>query len=493
MRSAGILLPVTALPGGHGIGTLGAAARQFLDFLQAGGQRVWQMLPLGPTGFGDSPYQCFSSFAGNPYLIDLDDLCRDGLLKREEYAPLDWGRDPGRVDYGLLYRQRFAVLAPATRRARERFPQEYAAYCKAQAAWLPDYALFMALKDYQNGVSWDRWPEPLRRRSPDALRRARGLLAPQIAFWQGVQFLFARQWSALRREAADRGIRLIGDLPIYTAYDSADVWAAPDLFQLGSDLHPTAVAGCPPDAFSPTGQLWGNPLYDWPRMARDHYAWWQRRLAHQFAWFDEVRLDHFRGFSAYYAIPAGDRDATGGTWQPGPGLAFFDAMRRALGPLPLIAEDLGLLTPDVYDLLEATGFPGMKILQFAFDDEAFQSDYLPHRYDRRCVVYTGTHDNDTTCGWLRTAPPETRARAAAYLRLHDPDGPVWGMLRSAWASVADLAIAPLQDLLALDSDARMNTPATLGGNWTWRCPAGALTPTLAARLRREMTIYGRLA
>ena len=493
MRSAGVLLPVTALSGGHGIGTLGAAARQFLDFLQAGGQRVWQMLPLGPTGFGDSPYQCFSSFAGNPYLIDLDDLCRDGLLKREEYAPLDWGRDPGRVDYGLLYRQRFAVLAPATRRARERFPQEYAAYCKAQAAWLPDYALFMALKDYQNGVSWDRWPEPLRRRAPDALRRARGLLAPQIAFWQEVQFLFARQWSALRREAADRGIRLIGDLPIYTAYDSADVWAAPDLFQLGSDLHPTSVAGCPPDAFSPTGQLWGNPLYDWPHMARDHYTWWQRRLAHQFAWFDEVRLDHFRGFSAYYAIPAGDRDATGGTWQPGPGLAFFDAMRRALGPLPLIAEDLGLLTPDVYDLLEATGFPGMKILQFAFDDEAFQSDYLPHRYDRRCVVYTGTHDNDTTCGWLRTAPPETRARAAAYLRLHDPDGPVWGMLRSAWASVADLAIAPLQDLLALDSDARMNTPATLGGNWTWRCPAGALTPTLAARLRREMKIYGRLA
>ena len=492
MRSAGILLPVTALPGGYGIGMLGAAARQFLDFLQAGGQRVWQMLPLGPTGFGDSPYQCFSSFAGNPYLIDLDDLCRDGLLKREEYAPLDWGRDPGRVDYGLLYRQRFAVLASATHRARERFPQEYAAYCKAQAAWLPDYALFMALKDYQNGVSWDRWPEPLRRRTPDALRRARGLLAPQIAFWQGVQFLFARQWSALRREAADRGIRLIGDLPIYTAYDSADVWAAPDLFQLGPDLRPTFVAGCPPDAFSPTGQLWGNPLYDWPRMARDHYAWWQRRLAHQFTWFDEVRLDHFRGFAAYYAIPAGDRDATGGTWQPGPGLAFFDAMHRALGPLPLIAEDLGLLTPDVYDLLEATGFPGMKILQFAFDDEAFQSDYLPHRYDRRCVVYTGTHDNDTTCGWLRTAPPETRARAAAYLRLHDPDGPVWGMLRSAWASVADLAIAPLQDLLALDSDARMNTPATLGGNWTWRCPAGALTPTLAARLRREMQMYGRL-
>ena len=383
MRSAGILLPVTALPGGYGIGTLGAAARQFLDFLQAGGQRVWQMLPLGPTGFGDSPYQCFSSFAGNPYLIDLDDLCRDGLLKQAEYAPLDWGRDPGRVDYGLLYRQRFAVLASATHRAQERFPQEYAAYCKAQAAWLPDYALFMALKDYQNGVSWDRWPEPLRRRTPDALRRARGRSAPQIAFWQGVQFLFARQWTALRREAADRGIRLIGDLPIYTAYDSADVWAAPDLFQLGPDLRPTSVAGCPPDAFSPTGQLWGNPLYDWPRMARDHYAWWQRRLAHQFTWFDEVRLDHFRGFAAYYAIPAGDRDATGGTWQPAPGLVFFDAMRRALGPLPLIAEDLGLLTPDVYDLLEATGFPGMKILQFAFDDEAFQSDYLPHRYDRR--------------------------------------------------------------------------------------------------------------
>lgn len=492
MRSAGILLPVTALPGGYGVGTLGAAARQFLDFLQAGGQRVWQLLPLGPTGFGDSPYQCFSSFAGNPYLIDLDDLCRDGLLEREEYAPLDWGRDPGRVDYGLLYRQRFAVLEPAARRARERFPREYAAYCKAQAAWLPDYALFMALKDYQGGASWDRWPEPLRRRAPDALRRARGLLAPQIAFWQGVQFLFARQWSALRREAAGRGIRLLGDLPIYTAYDSADVWAAPDLFQLGPDLRPTFVAGCPPDAFSPTGQLWGNPLYDWPCMARAHYAWWQRRLAHQFAWFDEVRLDHFRGFAAYYAIPAGDRDATGGTWQPGPGLAFFDAMRRALGPLPLIAEDLGLLTPDVYELLEATGFPGMKILQFAFDDEAYQSGYLPHRYSRRCVVYTGTHDNDTTRGWLRTAPPETRARAAAYLRLHDPDGPVWGMLRSAWASVADLAIAPLQDLLTLDSDARLNTPATLGGNWTWRCPAGALTPALAARLRREMQRYGRL-
>ena len=492
MRSAGILLPVTALPAPWGIGTMGQAARDFICFLQKGGQSFWQVLPVCPTGFGDSPYQSFSSWAGNPYLIDLDDLAREGLLHPREYRNFDWGSDPERVDYGLLYRRRFPVLRLACRRLEALFSVSFRKFCRAEASWLDDYALFMALKDRFGSKAWTEWNTPLRRRESPALDQARGELAGEIRFWQGVQFLFFRQWRRLKEYANLRGISIIGDLPIYVSSDSADVWSHPEQFQLDGQLLPMEVAGCPPDGFSPNGQLWGNPLFDWERMKADGYSWWIRRIAFQFRLFDVLRIDHFRGFDAYYAIPFGAADACNGRWRPGPGLELFQAVERALGRLPIIAEDLGFLTPSVRQLLEDTGFPGMKVLQFAFDSRDTGSGYLPHCYPRRCVAYTGTHDNDTLLGWAAHAPAQDVDYAVRYLRLTHQEGYHWGMIRSVWASVADLAVIPLQDLLGLDSRARFNIPSTLGGNWVWRCLPGACSVQLAQRLRREMELYQRL-
>ncbi|MFR3792873.1 MAG: 4-alpha-glucanotransferase [Blautia massiliensis (ex Durand et al. 2017)] len=491
MRSSGILLHITSLPGPGGIGTMGAAAREFVDFLAAAGQSHWQILPVCPTSYGDSPYQSFSTFAGNPYLIDLDELAAEGLLRPEEYRDIDWQAPPDRVNYGVLYQKRYPVLRRAATALLADPPADYDAFCREQAAWLPDYALFMALKDEHGGRPWTLWEEPLRRREPAALAAARARLRGNIAFWQAVQYLFFRQWRALKQYANGRGISIIGDLPIYVAMDSVDVWASPEQFQLDEKLDPIEVAGCPPDGFSATGQLWGNPLFDWDAMERDGFAWWIRRIRHVCAIYDTVRIDHFRGFAGYYAIPYGSADACGGRWRPGPGMKLFSAVEKALGPQPIIAEDLGFLSEDVYQLLRDTGFPGMKVLEFAFDSRD-GGEYRPHTYPARCVAYTGTHDNEPLNGWLATAPAEGVERATAYLNLTDGEGKNWGMMRGIWSSVAELAVVQAQDVLGLGHEARMNTPSTLGGNWCWRALPGAFTPALAARLRDCMELYGRL-
>ncbi len=491
MRSSGILMPISSLSSPCGIGTLGAAAREFADFLAAGGQTYWQILPICPTSYGDSPYQSFSSYAGNPYFIDLDDLAAQGLLKPEEYQDLSWGENPQYVDYGLMYETRYPVLKRAAARLLANPPAEYAVFCKT-SAWLDDYALFMALKDKHGGASWFTWEPGVRLRRESALAAAKKELAGEIDFWKAVQYLFFRQWNALKRYANDRGISIIGDVPIYVSGDSADVWANPDQFQLDENGLPTEVAGCPPDGFSADGQLWGNPLFDWDTMKKDGYQWWLKRIAFQFTIYDVLRIDHFRGFDAYYAIPYGDKTAKNGRWRTGPGLDFFKAVNAKLGRQNIIAEDLGFLTDSVRELLRETGYPGMKVLEFAFDSRDNGSNYLPHCYSPHCVVYAGTHDNDTIQGWMATAPKKDVSFAKAYLRLSSREGYHWGMMRAAWASPADLAVMQAQDLLGLGSEARMNIPSTLGNNWKWRALPGVFTPALAARLRREARVYQRL-
>ena len=492
MRRSGILLSLTSLPSAWGIATMGRAARELVDFLAASGQTVWQLLPLGPTGYGDSPYQVFSTFAGNPYLIDLDDLEAEGLLRREEYEGLPWGDDPLRVDYAALYEGHRSVLGAAVARLREGRAAELAAFCARESAWLEDYALFMAIKDSRGGAPWTAWPEPLKRREAPALDEARRELSERIELWKGVQCLFFRQWDRLRAYAARAGVRVMGDIPIYVAPDSADVWAHPEQFQLDDKLLPTEVAGCPPDSFAEGGQLWGNPLYDWGRMARDGYAWWVERVSYQLRLYDILRIDHFRGFDSYYAIPFGDKDARGGRWREGPGIALFERLREACGTERLVAEDLGYLTDSVARLREDAGLPGMRVLEFAFDSlDGTGSPYLPHSYPRDCVAYVGTHDNDTALGWLEHALPADASAARDYLGLNDDEGEGWGMMRGVWASVADLAVVQMQDVLELGSEARMNVPSTVGENWRWRMPAGYVTPELEERLKRLMELYGR--
>ena len=492
MRRAGILLPITSLPSPWGIGTMGDAARNFIEFLSRSGQSFWQILPICPTGFGNSPYQSFSSYAGNPYLIDLDDLCRDGLLCPEEYQTLNWGDTPDKVDYGLLYRQRFFVLRKAVGQLKKQWPQKLEVFCQTQRMWINDYALFMTLKEQYGGISWYQWPDMLRCRDEKALDTALEEFSEEIEFWKGVQYLFYTQWNQMKEYAAQHNISIIGDLPIYVAGDSADVWAHPEQFQLDENLHPVEVAGCPPDGFSKDGQLWGNPLFHWEKMKKEGYRWWIERIAFQLKIYDILRIDHFRGFDEYYAIPSKEATAKNGRWRPGPGIDFFQAVEKALGHPAIIAEDLGFLTASVRKLLEDTGFPGMKVLQFAFNTRDTGSGYLPHFYTRHCVAYTGTHDNDTILGWIKTAPEDCVARAKKYLRLTQEEGYHWGMMRSIWASVADLAIVQMQDLLGLGSEGRMNTPSTLGENWTWRCRTDAFDPKLADQLRYEMELYERL-
>ncbi len=484
-------MPISSLPSPYGIGTLGAEARKFADFLAAGGQSCWQLLPVGPTSYGDSPYQSFSSFAGNPYFIDLDILAEWGLLEPEEYQFLNWGNDPGQADYELLYKNRFQVLRLAVSRLSrgDKFEMRGTLW---GADWLEDYALFMALKDKFGGASWLDWPEELRLREPASLVLARKELAAEIDFWKWVQHLFFSQWWSLKEYVNQKNISIIGDLPIYVALDSADVWANPDQFQLDENGRPTEVAGCPPDGFSADGQLWGNPLFDWERMKKDGYAWWLKRIAWQFQICDTLRIDHFRGFDSYYAIPYGDATAKNGRWKPGPGIGFFKAVNKALGKKDIIAEDLGFLTPSVHKLLKDSGYPGMKVLEFAFDSRDTGSDYLPHCYSPHCVVYAGTHDNDTIQGWMASAPKKDVSFAKAYLRLSKREGYHWGMMRSAWASPADLAVMQFQDLLGLGSEARMNTPSTLGNNWKWRALPGTFDEKLSKRLYREMKVYQRL-
>lgn len=493
MRTSGILMPVFSLPGKYGIGTFGKEACHFIDFLEKAGQRYWQLLPLNPTHFGDSPYQSFSSAAGNPYFIDLEILTREGLLEEKDYADVDFGSEPGQVDYEKLYQNRLPVL----RKAFLRFQpgEDYARFCREQADWLEDYALFMAIKDAHGGVSWREWEEPVRRRQPAALEAFRQQHARALDFYRFIQYLFFRQWEALKAYAHTHGIRIIGDMPIYVADDSADVWAHPRQFDLDEELLPRVVAGCPPDAFTEEGQLWGMPVYDWDYMKREPipYSWWRQRMRRALETYDVVRIDHFRGFASYYCIPYGAANAKKGVWRQGPGKELFQVLERDWGaPMPIIAEDLGFLTPQVHQLLEDTGFPGMKVLQFAFDPQA-DSDYLPHHYTPHCVVYTGTHDNDTVMGWTHTASPEEVAYARRYLHVDDREGFNWAMIRAAMMSVADTAVFQMQDFMGLGSEARINTPSTLGGgNWRWRIGDGCINDWLAQIIRENTALYGRL-
>ena len=493
-RASGILLHITSLPGPYGIGDLGPAARRFADFLHEAGCSVWQVLPLGPTGFGDSPYATFSAFAGNPYLISPDDLLVEGLLTEADLA--DRPAFPaGRVDYGAVIPYKLRLLDRAYERfrsgVRPDLEADFAAFRRAEASWLDDFALFMALKEAHQGAPWNAWPEPLRRRDPAALEQARRDLAEAVEKQAFRQFLFFRQWHGLREYAHARGVYFMGDVPIFVAYDSADVWAHPELFYLDERGNPTVVAGVPPDYFSPTGQRWGNPLYRWEVHREQGYAWWLARLRQVNRMVDLIRLDHFRGFAGYWEVPAEEPTAVNGRWRPGPGEDFFRTVFRELGDIPLIAEDLGEITPDVIALRDAFGLPGMKILVFAFDSGP-DNPFLPHHYTPNFVVYTGTHDNDTAVGWWQRAGEEERDFCRRYLHTDGQDI-AWDLIRAAWASVAVLAIAPMQDLLRLDNRARMNYPGREGGNWAWRMTADALNDDLRQALRELNHLYSRRA
>ena len=490
-RASGIILPVFSLPSPYGIGTIGSAAYEFVDFLAEAGQTWWQMLPLGPTSLGDSPYQCPSAFAGNPYFVDLDLLVADGLLDRSEVEARFWGDNPARVDYEALLEGRLDLLRLATERGWERDRQEVSAFEETCADWLRDYTLFMALKHHFGMAPWYEWPDDLARMHDEATcsSYARELEA-DVRLFTYVQFLFFRQWGRLRAYAHERGVHLFGDMPIYVALDSADVWAHPENYQLDEDNRPTAVAGVPPDYFSSDGQLWGNPLYDWGRMARNGYAWWRRRALGASRLFDMVRIDHFRGFARFWSVPAGADTAKNGHWVQGPGIELIRALRTGAAELELVAEDLGKPTPEVAELLSASGLPGMKVLQFAFDGRP-DNEHLPHDMPRHCLCYTGTHDNAPLAAWLSEEDPAHVALARRYVGISDEEGAVWGMLRQGMGSVAELFFAQLQDYLELGGESRINTPGVLGGNWTWRLVPGQLTDALAERIGAITRLYGR--
>ena len=492
-RSSGILLHISSLPSPYGIGTFGQAAYDFVDQLARAGQRYWQVLPLGPTSYGDSPYQSFSAFAGNPYFVDLDRLADEGLLDRDWIRSIQWSDDARQVDYGTMFVQRFPVLRAAFSRAMQNAAcmQTLADFSAENADWLNDYALFMALKDENGGVAWEKWPYAVRMREEDALQAARERLGDSIRFYQFVQCMFYRQWAALRGYANARGIRIVGDLPIYVPLDSADVWSAPEEFQLDEFRRPRCVAGVPPDYFSADGQLWGNPIYDWDYMKRTGYAWWMRRIRSACTLFDSLRIDHFRGLSSYWSVDASAETARDGTWVKGPGADFVHLLKAEFPAFEIIAEDLGFLTDEVRQLLDESGFPGMKVLQFAFDARE-PSNYLPHTYDHHCVCYAGTHDNTTVAAWFSEANPEDTAFSERYLGLNDQEGYVWGMLRGGMSSVASLFVAQMQDYLGLGGEARMNIPGTLGGNnWKWRLLPGEISDALIEKISAMTKMYGR--
>lgn len=490
MRASGILLPISSIPSRYGIGTFSKEAYEFVDFLAKAGQTYWQILPLGPTGYGDSPYQSFSTFAGNPYYIDLEQLIQEGLLTKKECEDCDFGENEAYVDYEKIYKSRFSLLRKAFEGSSLEQDSEFTAFMRENEAWLPDYALYMAIKDSLSGRSFSQWEEDIRTRRKEALASYREKLKEEILFYEFQQYLFKKQWMKLKKYANDKGILIIGDIPIYVAFDSADTWANPELFQLDEKGFPTAVAGCPPDAFSATGQLWGNPLYRWEYHKETGYDWWMKRIAYCYELYDVVRIDHFRGFDEYYAIPYGNPTAEFGKWEKGPGYELFQVMKEKLGNKAVIAEDLGFLTPSVLKLVKKTGYPGMKILQFAFDSRE-ESDYLPHNYTANSVVYTGTHDNDTTLGWLSVLNRQDKSFARKYLNIKTRKGIQWEFIRAALASVSNTAIIPMQDYLGLGSEARMNTPSTLGENWKWRMEKGQLTDALAEKIEHLCKLYGR--
>ncbi|MBQ7001856.1 MAG: 4-alpha-glucanotransferase [Oscillospiraceae bacterium] len=490
MRESGILMHISSLPGPYGIGSMGKQAYAFVDFLEAAGQSYWQILPLTPTGYGDSPYQSFSACAGNHYLIDLDTLVEDGLLKAEEITAIRWNSTETRVDYGILYNNRSRVL----KLAFDRFVPEaaYAAFVAENESWLADFSIFMALKAENGGKPWLQWPEALKLHDAAALAEKRAQLSEEVSFQYFLQYIFDRQWKALRSYANGKGIRIIGDVPIYVPLDSADVWAAPELFQLDESRRPEVVAGCPPDSFTADGQLWGNPIYDWQKMHDTDYLWWVKRLSAAAKLYDVIRIDHFRGFESYWAVPAGDDTAKNGCWVKGPGMDFIGAIQKALPELDFIAEDLGYVTQEVRQLQLSSGYPGMKVIEFAFDSRE-ESDYLPHLYPVDSVCYTGTHDNVTLKQWFDEAIPEDIAYAKAYLGLNEEEGYIRGMIRGGMGSVSRLFVAQMQDYLELGKEARMNFPGTLStANWTWRAEQGFDSPELAKDIYRITKLYDRV-
>lgn len=488
MRSSGVLMHISSLPGNYGIGTFGENAYSFVDFLMTSGQTYWQILPLCPTSYGDSPYQSFSTFAGNPYFIDLEILEEQGYLKAGEYKNINWGENPECVDYGLIYEKRHEVFKKVQKHFFEAEPKEYKEFCEDNSFWLEDFALFMAIKDEYSGKSFQDWDDDIRRRESKVLEKYKEKCKERIAYYKMLQFLFFEQWQKLKKYANNKGIKIIGDLPIYVALDSADVWSSPKQFMLDEDLKPIEVAGCPPDAFSKDGQLWGNPLYNWEFMKKDNYSWWVKRLRECLKMYDVVRIDHFRGFDSYYCIKASNETAKDGVWREGPGMDLFKAFKAQLGKVPIIAEDLGFLTASVRRLLKQSKFPGMKVLQFAFDSRE-ESDYLPHNYTQNCVVYTGTHDNDTVLGWQKTSKRADVRFAKKYMNCKRELN--WAMISTAFASVADTAIITMQDIIGLGSEGRMNTPSTVGGNWQWRALKKDLCKEKFDKLLYYTKLYSR--
>ncbi len=488
MRKSGILLHISSLPSPYGIGTFGKDAFDFIDFLKKSGQSLWQILPLNPTGFGNSPYQSFSAFAGNPYFIDLDLLAKDGLLKKSDYSQIDWGYNSRCVDYGQIYKHRFHILHKACSNFKK--TPEYEDFCLNNAFWLDDYALFTALKSSFGESPWYSWPLSLKTKNEQAVESARSLVSDEIETQKIIQYLFFSQWNSLKEYANKNGIEIIGDLPIYVAHDSADVWGNPKQFELDEECNPVYVAGVPPDGFSAEGQLWGNPVFDWEYMRNDGYRWWIRRTEHSLKIYDRIRIDHFRGFSGYYSVPYGMENAVKGIWRKGPGTELFKAIEASLGKPEIIAEDLGFIDEDVLNLLSETGFPGMKVLQFAFDSRE-GSDYLPHNYDKNCVVYIGTHDNDTLEGWFENANPEDVEFASEYIRIGKKENRCRAVICTALASVGKTVILTMQDLLELGSEAKMNTPSTAENNWQWRALKSDFTANLANELNHLSNLYGR--
>lgn len=504
-RASGILLPVTSLPSKYGIGCFSEEAYSFVDFLKKAKQKYWQILPLGQTGYGDSPYQSFSTFAGNPYFIDLDEFVKRGYLTKESLDGTDFGSDPMYVDYGQIYRVRFGLLkeayhnSPYAEKPDGKWSEscydgerkDFEEFTEKEKSWLLDYALFSAIKAQEGGRCFIEWPEKLRTRQPEAIREAKEKFSDEIRFYEFQQYFFFRQWMALKSYANRNEVEIIGDIPIYVAFDSADTWSHPELFKLDEKGYPTVVAGCPPDGFSATGQLWGNPIYKWAYHKETHFAWWMERLRNCFRLYDVVRIDHFRGFDEYYEIPYGDPTAENGKWVKGPGYDLFAELKKQLGNKRIIAEDLGYLTPSVIKLVKKTGYPGMKVLQFAFDSRE-ESDYLPHNYQANCVVYTGTHDNETMHGWYLDVNHNDKRFARKYVGITCPAKATLCFIRVAFMSVADTAIIPIQDWLNLGNEARINHPSTLGGiNWRWRLVPGQLTDELADEIADMTVTYGR--
>lgn len=492
MRRNGMLLPIASLPSPYGIGGFSKEAYEFIDLLEETGQKLWQILPLGPTSYGDSPYQSFSTFAGNPYFIDLDTLAEKGWLTKEACEASDYGDNESYIDYGRIYNSRFVLLKQAFLNSDILSDEKFTEFCKANQHWLPDYALYMALKNQNDGKSWIEWEEEIRLRKPEAVECYKRELEEECNFYEFLQYEFHEQWTKVKEYAHEKGIQIVGDVPIYVAFDSADTWANPELFQLDEKNLPLGVAGCPPDAFSATGQLWGNPLYNWAYHKKTGYDWWLKRIAYCFDLYDIVRIDHFRGFDEYYSIPYGDETAVNGHWEKGPGMDLFDTVKEKLGELDIIAEDLGFLTESVFQLLKDSGYPGMKVLQFAFDPSE-DSDYLTYKYQRNCVVYTGTHDNDTTAGWFEKLSDGDKEVALRYMNsFYTPkEEQHWDLIALAMRSTADTCIIPVQDFLGLGSEARINMPSTLGDNWKWRMTKGAFSEELKEKIRRMTKLYGR--